>query len=127
MRSAERAGRTGNTVRAGILRTKAARVAPAALAAGTRAEAEADIQLLAKRLQAALQLSDADTTEWAKALTPLLDKADQGNNPVEAVLLSDLQKVALDNERNIYEISLVEWLLSVGKRPIRRPLPSQRV
>jgi hypothetical protein len=127
MRSAERAGRAGNTVRAGILRTKAARVAPAALAAGTRAEAEADIQSLAKRLQAALQLSDADTAEWAKALTPLLDKADQGNNPVEAVLLSDLQKVALDNERNIYEISLVEWLLSVGKRPIRRPLPSQRV
>src|SRR5262249_16232055 len=53
---AERAARAGNTVRAAIVRTKAARVAPAALTPSTRAEAEADLQRLVVRLQAALQL-----------------------------------------------------------------------
>jgi hypothetical protein len=127
IRAAERAARSGNTVRAGILRTKAARVAPASLADSTRASAEAEIQRLTKRLQAALLLTDTEAAEWAKDLTPLLDKADQGSHPVEAVLLFDLQKVCLDHERNIYDLSLVEWALSAGKRPIKRPLPSQRL
>jgi hypothetical protein len=127
---AEKAGRTGNVVRAAILRTKAARVAPAALTATTRAEAEQDLQRLTTRLQAALLLSDTGAAEWLKDLPALLDKADQGDQgsrPVEARLLYDLQQVCLDHERDIYALDLVEYVLSAGKRPIKRPLPSQRL
>lgn len=127
VRTAERAALAGNTVRAAILRTRAARVAPAALTPSTRGEAEAGLHQLVKRLQLALQLSDAEVAEWQKVLPTLLEKADQGKRPVEAVLLYDLQNVCLDHERDIYALDPVEWLLSGGKRPIKRPLPSQRL
>lgn len=124
---AERASKEGNTVGAAIIRTRAARVAPAAYTIFTHNQAEADLNQLIGRLKTALQLSAAEATEWLKDLPALLDKADQGARPVEATLLYELQKVCLDHERDIYALDLVEWLLSVGKRPIRRPLPSQRV
>jgi hypothetical protein len=130
IKRAERASRAGNNVRAAILRTKAARVAPAALTSTTRAEAEKDLQRLTSRLQAALLLSDSGAGEWLKDLPALLDKADQGDQgsrPVEARLLYDLQQVCLDHERDIYALDPVEYVLSAGKRPIKRPLPSQRL
>lgn len=126
IRGAERAEETGNTVRAAILRTRAARVAPANLTRSTRAEAEADIHRLAMRLETSLELSKTEAVEWAKDLNSLLDKADQGTRPVEADLLFDLQQVCLDSEQGIYALSLVDWALSLGRRPIKRPLPSQR-
>jgi hypothetical protein len=127
LHGAERAARSGNTVRAAILRTRAARVAPASRTAGTRAEAEADLRRLTARLQAALHLSGAEAAEWLRDLPALLDKADQGNRPVEAALLYDLQKVCVDHERDVYTLDLIEWLRSAGNRPIKRPLPSQRL
>jgi hypothetical protein len=125
-RWAERAQASGNTVRAAILRTRAARVAPASLTRSTRAEAEADVHRLALRLETALELSKSEAAEWAKDLNSLLDKADQGTRPVEADLLFDLQKVCLDSEQGIYALSLVDWAISLGRRPVKRPLPSQR-
>jgi hypothetical protein len=127
MRTADKAERAGNTVRAAIVRTKAARVAPAALTRSTKDEAKADLRRLTDRLKAALLLSDAEADEWMQDLPALLDKADQGNHPSEAALLFDLQQVGVDNEREIYALDIVEWLLSGGKRPVKRPLPSQRL
>jgi len=125
--AADRAAAVGNTVRAAIVRTRAARVAPGAYTAATRAQADADLQHLVRRLQAALELTDAEAVEWRKDLPALLEKADQGTRPVEAALLFELQNVCLDHERDTYALDLVEWLLTAGKRPIKRPLPSQRV
>jgi hypothetical protein len=125
--SAQKAARAHNTVRAAILRTRAARVAPAALTLSTRAEAQADLQQLTERLRAALKLTEAEAAEWLKVLPALLEKADQGNWTIEARLLYDLQQVCIDREREIYTLDLVEWALSGGKRPIKRPLPSQRI
>jgi hypothetical protein len=127
VRSAQRSAQSGNQVRAAVLHTRAARVAPAALTRRSQDEAHHALQQLTKRLQTALQLTDADAAEWLKDLPALLDKADQGNTPVEAALLFDLQKVCLDHERVIYTLDLVEWAASAGKRPIKRPLPSQRL
>lgn len=126
---AEKASRAGNTVRAAIVRTRAARVAPAHLGEGTKADALEEMKRLTARLQAALGLSPAGAAEWLRDLPALLDKADQGDQgsrPVEASLLYDLQNVCLDHERDVYALDLVEWLLSAGKRPIKRPLPAQR-
>jgi hypothetical protein len=127
MRSADRADRTGNTVRAAILRTRAARVAPAALTARTRLDAHADLERLTRRLQGALGLSEDEVHEWLKDLPALLDRADQGTHPSEAALLFDLQQIGVDHEREIYALDVVEWVLSGGRRPIQRPLPSQRL
>ena len=125
-RSAERAAETGNLVRAAILRTRAARVAPANLTRSTRAEAEADMHRLAARLEPPLELTPAESAEWAKDMCSLLDKADQGNRPVEADLLLDLQQVVVDSEEGIYGLSPGDWLFTGGRRPIKRPLPAQQ-
>src|SRR5581483_12035796 len=118
--SAERVEQLGNTVRAGILRTRAARVAPGDLTASARAEAEAAMQRLTRRLEAALELTPADGAQWARHLTELLDRADQGYRPVEADLLFDLQVVCVDHEKDVYSLNLIDWVLSAGKRPVKR-------
>ncbi|HEV3439543.1 MAG TPA: hypothetical protein VG122_19420, partial [Gemmata sp.] len=54
------------------------------------------------------------------------DKADQGAHPVEAALLYDLQRACLDAEQTIYTLDIWEWMKSAGRKPIKRPLDSQR-
>ncbi len=127
VRQAQNAALSGNLVGAAILRMRASRVAPAAQTLPTRQEAEKDIAQLAQRLAAALQLTEAETSDWTRHLTLLLDKADQGNRPMEARVLEDLLRVCEDHEKEIYTLDLVEYILSGGKRPIKRPLPSQRL
>jgi hypothetical protein len=127
IRNAERAGREGDTVRAAIIRTKAARVAPVALTQHTRAQARADVQSLTRHMQEALQFNNEEADQWLQVLPSLLDKADQGRWPIEAKLLYDLQKVCLEHERKLYALDLVEWLMSAGKRPIKRPLTSLEI
>jgi hypothetical protein len=117
----------GNTVGAAILRMRASRIAPAAQTLPTRNEAEADIAHLSKRLSEALSLGEAEAADWTRHLTLLLDKADQGTRPTEARVLEDLQQVCLDHEGDVFTLDLVEYLMSGGKRPIKRPLPSQRL
>ena len=127
MRNAERAGREGDTVRAAIIRAKAARVAPVALTQHTRAQARTDLESLTRHMQDALQFNNDEAEQWLQVLPSLLDKADQGRWPVEAKLLYDLQKVCLEHERKLYALDLVEWLMSAGKRPIKRPLTSLQI
>jgi hypothetical protein len=127
VRSAERASLAGNTVGAAVLRNKAWRIAPAAQSQETRDLALADMRRLAERLAAALKLDPTAAAGWAAVLPPLLDKADQGNRPAEARLLGDLQKVCLDHEQDLYTLDLVEWALSAGRRPVKRPLPGLRL
>ena len=122
MRNAERAGREGDAVRAAMIRTRAARVAPVALTERTRAKARDDLKHLTRHLQDALQFPEEEADEWLQVLPSLLDKADQGRWPVEAKLLYDLQKVCLEHERRLYALDLVEWVVSAGRRPIKRPL-----
>jgi hypothetical protein len=115
----------GNDVRAAILRAVAARRAPAGMIGRARAAARRDLDRLATRLGAALGLDDHDVQLWRRALPPLLERARRGFWTAEARLLYDLQKVCLDRERTIYKVDLVEWALSLGRKPINRPLPAQ--
>lgn len=125
--AAERAGRIGDKVGAAILHTRAARVASAPLTEPAQAAARKEIYDLVKRLQFVLGLNDTAVEEaWRKVLPTLLDKADQGARPVEASLLYDLQRACLDAEQTIYTLDVFEWMLSGGRRPIKRPLDSQR-
>lgn len=126
VRAAQKANLANDDIGAAILRTRAWRIAPAALGQRTRQEAMADINRLMGRLANALRLSSADVVDWGRDLPLLLDKADQGERPAEARLLFDLQRICTDSERSIYALDIVEFLLSAGKRPIKRPLPSLR-
>src|SRR5262249_45834041 len=56
----------------------------------------------------------------------LLVPAADGFWTVEARLLYDLQKVCVDHERAVYKVDLVEWALSLGRRPVKRFLTGQR-
>src|SRR5262249_45227528 len=124
---AQRAAKAGDTVGAAILHTRAARVAPAPLTRPAQAEARNAIYDLVARLQTALGLADPDVVEsWRRVLPTLVDKADPGTRPVEAALLYDLQRACLDAEQTIYAIDVYEWIRSAGRRPIKRPLDSQR-
>ncbi len=126
-RAASTATAKGNDVRAAILHTRAARVAPAALTPVARLEAVRDLRRLVNRLCAALHLTDECTDGWLKDLPALLDRADQGPRPVEAALLFDLQKACTEHEREAYALDVVEWVLSAGRRPVQRPLPGLRL
>ncbi|MGF1579226.1 MAG: hypothetical protein ACFCD0_07665 [Gemmataceae bacterium] len=126
-KSADKAEEAGNMVKAAINRTKAARVAPAELSPTVKASAEGALSDITTRLKEPLYLDDQAAQDLLTDLLKLLQKADQGQHPVEARILYDLQDICIDHEREIYALDAVEWVLSVGRRPIKRPLPSQRI
>jgi hypothetical protein len=126
MRRAKKAGKRGNVVRAAIARAQAVSLAPPERMAEIRAEARAELDLLANRLQAALNLEVPARDRWRSALAPLLAHAARGVWPVEARLLYDLQKVCVNYERDLFALDLAGWALTLGRRPIQRPVPCQR-
>jgi hypothetical protein len=127
IRSAERAELEDNLVGAAILRIRASRIAPAALGQRTHERAIHDMKILSARLAKALHLGPAEELEWGRDLPLLLEKADQGINPSEAKLLFELQRICSEFERDLFGLDLIEWALSAGKLPIKRPLPRLRM
>ena len=126
IRRADRVAARGNHVRAAIRRTRAARYAPPVLAETTRESARRELGSLARQLGPALRLDATEISQWSRALPPLLGRAGKGIWSHEARLLYDLQKVVVDHDREIYTVDLVEWALSLGRRPIKRTLPFHR-
>jgi hypothetical protein len=123
---AEDAARRGNCVRSAILLYKALRSgAPPTQAGSLRGAARGEIEQLVSRLGRALQFPHGERNDWARCLLALLEPASKGFWPVEARLLYDLQKICVDNERDIFAVDLVEWFVSLLRRPIKRHLPDQ--
>src|SRR5262245_58277756 len=122
---ADRAAQRGNVVRSAILRLQAADVAPPEHLDAARQGALADLERLVIRLQAALELHDREVEEWRAALPGLLGPASRGPWPPSARLLYDLQKVCIDYERDLYALDMVEWVASLGRKPIKRGVPLQ--
>lgn len=126
LRDAARAAGRGNDVRAAILHTRAAGTAEPELAVQAAALAAADIRRLAHRLRQALKSDAPGPDPWRDLLGALLERSAYGFWNPSARLLYDLQKVCLDSERESYVIDLLTWLLSFGRRPLKRLLPAQR-
>jgi hypothetical protein len=122
---ADRAAARGNRVRAAILRQKAAHATTPEQRPARLAAARNELEPLLQRLRAALQLPEEEMALWREGLRALLAPAAAGLWPVERRFLYDLQKVCVDYERDIYAVDLVEWAVTLGRRPIKRPLPNQ--
>src|SRR5206468_5029566 len=76
--------------------------------------------------QQALGFDDAERSEWEALLRHLLRRCADDRLTIEGRVLYDLQKVCVDHEREIFTVDVTEWLLSLGRQPIRRPLPALR-
>ncbi|HTU22019.1 MAG TPA: hypothetical protein VMG10_28530, partial [Gemmataceae bacterium] len=120
---ADKASARGNMVRAAIFRMRAVRLAPSGQANPTRAAAHREMEHFSRRLQNALGYSDEAAASWREALFALLEPASRGIWPSESRLLYDLQKACIDRERPVFAVDLVEWLVTGGRRPIKRLLP----
>ncbi len=118
---AERKELAGNLVRGAILRQRAA-------GAGDRIDPDASAVLdrLVRRLKAALAFDAKVEGQWRDLLPSLLPRAAAGFRSAEGKLLYDLQKVCSDHERGLFTVDLLEWCRSLGRRPLKRPLPLQR-
>jgi hypothetical protein len=126
VRRAEAVAARGNHVRAAVLWTDAAGRAGPAVGRRARRAARGEIDRLCRRLQGALGFGEVELDRWRRALPPLLDRAARGFWTPEARLLYDLQKVCDDHERDVFTVDLVEWVRSLGRRPIKRSLPHLR-
>jgi hypothetical protein len=122
---ARRADLQGNVVRAAIALTLADRISPLKRTHETPIGADAELMKLAARLQAVVGLDSQDTAQWCSVLRPLLQPAARGVWPLEARLLYDLQKACIDHERELFAVDLAHWGLSLGSRPVKRPVPCQ--
>jgi hypothetical protein len=120
---ADRAEAQGNMVRAAVFRMRAARAAPPGQREATRSAARRQIEQFSARLQQVLGFTDEAAVDWRRALLALLEPAARGIWPSESRMLYDLQKVCIDQERPVYAVDLVEWLVSWGRRPVKRLLP----
>lgn len=126
MRKAEKAASMGNIVRSLTHRARAVQYATGETALRARAAVRTSLDRLLRRLQHALEIPHDELKPWRETLLALVYQTPCGIWTAEARLLYDLQKVCVDYERGIYTVDLVEWALSWGECPIKRPLPSQR-
>jgi hypothetical protein len=117
-RRAENADKRGNLVRAALLRRKAG---PAAMT-----DVAALVERMTARLQAALGFPENEAVVWRRLLARLVEPATTGVWTREGRLLYDLQRACIDQERDVYAVDMVEWLVSWGRKPIVRLLPHQR-
>jgi hypothetical protein len=123
---AQTASARGNLVRAAILRVQASHSAPARVVQSLRTKSVRELDRLVGRLQIALQFDAAEADRWRRALPALLDTAARGFWCPEARLLYDLQKVCNDHEREVFTVDLIEWIRTLGRRPLRRLQPLLR-
>lgn len=127
MRKHDRWLERGNTVSASVAAARAVEFACTPEQSRTAANIASDaVTALANRLHEALQFRKDDLESWRTALAELLQNSLHGFWNSDKRLLYDLQNVCLDHERTTYKVDLVKWIVSRGKRPIRRPLTNLR-
>ncbi|MFO0938169.1 MAG: hypothetical protein U0798_16820 [Gemmataceae bacterium] len=81
---------------------------------------------LVRSLAPLFEWDEATSQKWYEALWPLLPNAAKGHWPHAARLLFDLQTLVQDLSGELYAVDLPGYLLSRGKKPLRRPLTHAR-
>jgi hypothetical protein len=124
---AQRHSIRGNFAGAAIRRARAEFWAPRERAAEAATALREEVHEFVACLQTALGLQDESPRPWREALLALAHQTPRGLWTVEARLLYDLQKVCVDQGQTISTVDVMQWVLSLGRRPIRRELPNQRL
>lgn len=127
LRRRERNNERGNTVAALVNAIKASqRATSSEKRVAATEKARNDIHYLTERLRRAIEFPQEQTENWYSSLWELATNSVHGFWNSEKRLLYDLQKVCLDHERITYKVDLVKWIVSRGRRPMRRPLSNLR-
>jgi len=127
LRRRDRVNERGNTVAAIVCAIKAVQRATSDdKRTSAQEKARSDVRYLVERLRRAIDFPAEDTEAWLTSLWELATNSVHGFWNSEKRLLYDLQKVCLDHERVTYKVDIVTWVLSRGRRPLRRPLKSLR-
>lgn len=122
-KQADQAAAQGNFARAAWQRRVMMSYAAPEDAEKARLAVRADIAQLAQRLTQALALPEKEVPTWEEALWPLVPSTAERAWPTEAKVLYELQKICVDQERGIFTVDVIEYLRSLGSRPVKRPLP----
>ncbi len=123
---AEKQSNRGNFAGAASRRARAEYWAPRERAAEAATGLREEIDRLVSRLMISLGTQAHDPRRWRESLLALAHQTPRGLWTIEARLLHDLQRVCVDHERTISTVDVMHWVLSLGRRPIRRELPNQR-
>jgi hypothetical protein len=110
-------------VRAAILTTQAATPATGEARRRAIAAARAALQRLVEQLGGILDWDGPTRGEWRQAIDPLLPLAANGIWPRAARCLYELQTIATDLSGEVYAVDLIEPIRTLGRRPVKRPLP----
>ncbi len=124
---AQRHSARGNLAGAAIRRAWAEYWAPQKRSAEAEKALQEEVQSFVAGLQKALGIEGEDPRPWREAVLALAHQTPRGLWTVEARLLYDLQKVCVDQSQTISTVDVMHWVLSLGRRPIRRELPNQRL
>jgi len=123
---ASHAAHLDNHVRAAILLYQLAQKEKADSEESALQPAYQELAQLAFDLERSLKSPLVSAAGLMPLLAPLLPLAALGRWSREARLLYDLQKVAVDAERELYTLDPLGWLTSLFHKPFGRPLPYQR-
>ncbi|MBY0458395.1 MAG: hypothetical protein K2V38_13730, partial [Gemmataceae bacterium] len=123
LRQAEEAEQKGNLVRAAVLRMRASEASDGKLREAAFGMAADTLRRLVGQVGDALGWDAPARREWQQALGPLLKLAASGVWPRAARCLYELQRIPVELGRDVYAVSLPDYLLSFGRTPLRRPLP----
>ncbi len=126
VKRARAAADQGNHVGSAILWMRSTRRAGPDAGDAERAAARAALNQLAVRLRKALFVQKGESSLWVGALAPLLEHAAAEFWSPERRLLHDLQNVCVDHEREVFRLEPIRWLISMGRRPLKHPLPHLR-
>ncbi len=120
---AQEAEGVGNNVRAAVLYTQLAGVVSSDAQQEAVGRARAAIGRVVDALGSLFDWEHHTRQEWRQSLEPLLIPAATGVWPRAARSLYELQKISADFSRDVFAVDLPEYLRTLGRRPIRRPLP----
>ncbi len=82
---------------------------------------------ISERVATTVGIESEKIGEVAELVTVVLDRASGSAWSQAGRFLFDLQKACVDSERASYRTRLVSWAFSLGRIPLVRPLPNQRV
>jgi hypothetical protein len=121
------AARRGNDVRTALLQWQLGRGDQGAKQERASRLLTRTVMRFSERVALAVGIPCDELSRLSDLVTAALDCASGSAWSQAARFLFDLQKACVDSERASYRTRLVSWAFSLGRIPLVRPLPNQRV